>query len=50
MKSARVDGERFFAKPMFGKRRNTLCISSFPNRWISEKDPASTEADLFRGF
>ena len=48
IKSTRVDGERFFVKARFGKRRNTLCISSFSNRRFGEKDPPSTAEDLFR--
>ena len=48
IQSARTDGERFFGKARYGKRRNTLCISSFSYRWIDEKDPASAADDLFR--
>ena len=46
--SARAFGERFFVEPRFGKRRRTLCTSSFPNRWIGEKDPAKAEAAIMR--
>ena len=49
IKSAAVDGERFFVKTRFGKRRNTLCISRFSNRRIGGKDPSSAVGDLFRG-
>ncbi|MEE0787328.1 MAG: hypothetical protein U0M25_06335 [Oscillospiraceae bacterium] len=45
IQSARADGERFFGKSRYGKRRNTLCISSFSYRWIDEKDPASAADD-----
>ena len=31
---SRADGERFFVESRFGKRRCTLCTSSFPDRWI----------------
>ena len=48
IKSARVDGERFSVKSRFEKCRNTLCISSFSNRWIGGKYPPSTADDLFR--
>ena len=48
IKSARMDGKRFFAKTRFGKRRNTVCISSFSSRKIDGKGPASAVADLFR--
>jgi hypothetical protein len=37
---ARVIGERFGFKSKFGKRRNTLCISSFTNWRVGEKDPS----------
>jgi len=43
--SAAVDGERFFVKTRFGKRRNTLCISRFSNRRIGGKDPPSVVGD-----
>ena len=45
-KSARAEGERFFVEARFGERRNTLCISSSPNRWIGEKAPASAAEDF----
>ena len=34
IKSVIVDGERFFVKTRFEKRRNTVCISRFSNRRI----------------
>ena len=37
--SARDSRERFCPKIKFGKRRNTLCISSFSNCKIGAKDP-----------
>ena len=49
IKSTRMEIERFFVKSRFGKRRNTLCISSFSNRRIGKKDPMSADGDLFRG-
>ncbi len=49
IKSAAVDGERFFVKTRFEKRRNTVCISRFSNRRIVGKDPSSAVGDLFRG-
>ena len=49
IKSAAVDGERFFVKTRFEKRRNTVCISRFSNRRIGGKDPSSAVGDLFRG-
>ena len=49
-KSARAEGERFFVEARFGERRNTLCISSSPNRWIGGKAPASAAEDFFRVF
>ena len=49
MKSTAVDGERFFVKARFGKRRNTLCISSFSNRSIGGKDPLYAAGDFVRG-
>ena len=39
IKSAAVDGERFFVKTRFEKRGNTVCISRFSNRRIGGKDP-----------
>ena len=44
-----MDGERFFVKSRFGKRRNTVCISRFSNRRIGGKDPSSAVGDLIRG-
>ena len=49
IKSAAVDGERFFVKTRFEKRGNTVCISRFSNRRIGGKDPSSAVGDLFRG-
>ena len=49
IKSAAVDGERFFVKTRFEKRWNTVCISRFSNRRIGGKDPSSAVGDLFRG-
>ena len=49
IKSAAVDGERFFVKTMFERRRNAACISRFSNRRIGGKDPSSAVGDLFRG-
>ena len=37
---ARAFAERFYSKSKFGKRRNTVCISSFTNCRIGGKDPA----------
>ena len=45
-KSARAEGERFFVEARFGERRNTLCISSSPNRWIGGKAPAAAAEDF----
>ena len=42
---ARADGARFFVKARFGRRRNTLCISSFSNRSIGGKDSSSAAKD-----
>ena len=47
--SASRFGERFFAKPRFEKRRNTVCISSFSNRRIGGKDPAKRADAIVRG-
>ena len=49
IKSAAVDGGRFFIKTRFEKRGNTVCISRFSNRRIGGKDPSSAVGDLFRG-
>jgi hypothetical protein len=49
IKSAAVDGERFFVKTRFEKRWNTVCISRFSNRRIGGKDPSSAVGNLFRG-
>ena len=49
IKSAAVDGERFFVKTRFEKRGNTVCISRFSNRRIGGKDPSSAVGGLFRG-
>ena len=49
MKSAAADGERFFVKARFEKRRNTLCISRFSNRRIGGKDPSSVVGGFIRG-
>ena len=49
IKSAAVDGERFFVKTRLEKRGNTVCISRFSNRRIGGKDPSSAVGDLFRG-
>ena len=49
IKSAAVDGERFFVKTRFEKRWNTVCISHFSNRRIGGKDPSSAVGGLFRG-
>ena len=46
MKSARMDSEGFFVKTRLGKRRSTLCTSSFSNRRIGGKEPLSTEEDF----
>ena len=45
---ARRLGERFFVKARFGKRRNTVCISRFPNRRIGGKDPARRADTIVR--
>ena len=49
IKSAAVDGERFFVKTRLEKRGNTVCISRFSNRRSGGKDPSSAVGDLFRG-
>ncbi len=49
IKSAAVDGERFFVKTRLEKRGNTVCISRFSNRRIGGKDPSSAVGNLFRG-
>jgi len=49
IKSPRAIGERFCSKLRFGKRRNTLCISSFSNRKVGTKDSLSADGYLFRG-
>ena len=41
-------GERFYSKTKFGKRRNTVCISSFPNCGIGVKDPAKAADTIVR--
>ena len=46
--SARAFGERFCHKPRFGKRRNTVCISSFSNRGIGTKDPPKAADAIVR--
>ena len=48
-KSARAVRERFCCNLRLGSRRNTLCISRFPDRKVSAKDPLSAAVDLFRG-
>ena len=50
IKSASVDGERFWCKSKFEKRRNTLCISRFSNCGVAPKDPPATADDLFSGY
>ena len=45
IKSAAVDGERFFVKTRFEKRRNTVCISSFSNCTVGAKDPLTAADD-----
>ena len=45
---ARDFGERFCSKIKFGKRRNTLCISSFSNCNIGAKDPPKAEDIIVR--
>ena len=37
IKSVAVDGERFFVKTRFEKRRNTVCISRFQTAGLAEK-------------
>ena len=36
IKSARLDGERFFGKARYGKRRNTLCIARYCNAFVGQ--------------
>ncbi len=48
IKSPRAIGERFCSKLRFGKRRNTLCISSFSNRKVGTKDSLCADGYLFR--
>ena len=45
---ARDFGERFCSKIKFGKRRYTLCISSFSNCNIGAKDPPKAEDIIVR--
>ena len=42
-------GERFWHRLRFGKRRYTLCISSFSNREAGTKDPLTTADNLING-
>ncbi len=46
--SARGSSERFCPKIKFGKRRNTLCISSFSNCKIGAKDPPLSADAIMR--
>ena len=46
--SARDSSERFCSKIKFGKRRNTLCISSFSNCNIGAKDPLMSADAIVR--
>ena len=46
--SARGFDERFCSKIKFGKRRNTVCISSFSNCKIGAKDLAKTADAIVR--
>ena len=46
--SARDSSERFCPKIKFGKRRNTLCISSFSNCNIGAKDPLLSADAIMR--
>ena len=46
--SARDSSERFCPKIKFGKRRNTLCISSFSNCKIGAKDPLLSADAIMR--
>ena len=50
IKSQETRARDFVPKLKFGKRRNTLCISSFSNRKVGTKDPTSSEADLISGY
>ena len=45
---ARDFGERFYSKIKVGKRRNTLCISSFSNCNIGAKDSPKAEDVIVR--
>ena len=49
VKSASDSGERFWLKLKFGKRRNTLCLSSFSNCTVGAKDQVAATADLLIG-
>ena len=49
-KSARAEGERFFVEARFGERRNTLCISSSPNRWIGGKASGIRRRGFLQSF
>ena len=46
--SARDSSERFCSKIKFGKRRNTVCLSSFSNCNIGAKDPLMSADAIVR--
>ena len=50
MKSARADGERFWVRRRFEKRRNTLCISRFSNCTAGAKDPLIRRRQFIQSF
>jgi hypothetical protein len=50
IKSARADGESFWFRRKFGKRRNTVCISSFSNCTTGAKDPLSRRRRFIQSF
>ena len=49
-RSASTDGERFCVQARSGKRRNTLCISRFPDRSMGAKAPALRRRRLVQSF
>ena len=50
IKSARADSERFCFLRKFGKSRNTVCISDFPNCTEGAKDPLLSRRRFIQRF
>ena len=50
IKSARADRERFCLLRKFGKSRNTVCISDFPNCTEGAKDPLLSRRRFIQRF